>query len=172
MINFGLFFNRVLGIGNIFFTGHDSENATFSADITKVPVEYGANVVDNIVIQPIEITFNAFVSELPAYSFSFEGLFNAYKATSDAIDVLKTLMVSRQVVDVNCNLGYFPGMAVKEIKPLSDMDNITTIPLQITMAQINFVGSNGAQDPFESQYKDIINRGALQLAESLEEYLV
>ncbi len=167
MINLGLFFNRTLSIGDIYFTGHENEEATFSVTVTDNPVEYGANTVDNMFINPIILTFQAFVSEIPAYTFTPEGLFNAFKETSDAIDVLYQLMVSRQVIDVKCNIGFFPGMAITEIRPSSNNDNLTNIPMQITLRQIIFTNDPSNQDPFESQYKDMINRGALELSEFL-----
>jgi hypothetical protein len=172
MINLGLFFNRTLNIGDIYFTGHESEEAVFSTTVTDNPVEYGANTVDNIFINPILLTFNAFVSELPAYTFTPQGLFNAFKETSDAIDVLYQLMVSRQVVDVKCNIGFFPGMAITEIRPISNNDNLTTIPMQISLKQIVFTNDPSYQDPFQSKYKDMVNRGALELAEFLAGLIV
>ena len=172
MINLGLFFNRTLNVGDIYFTGHDHEDATFSVEVTENPVEYGANRADMMIVKPITLRVRPFVSELPAYSFTPTGLFNAFKETSDAIDVLYQLMVNRQVIDVKCNIGFFSGMAITEIRPTSDNDNLTTIPLEITLKQIIFTSDPNYIDPFESQYKNMVNRGALELLESLSEIAV
>lgn len=172
MINLGMFFNRTLNVGNIFFTGHEREEATFATVVTENPVEYGANVTDHAYIKPIVLKVRPFVSELPAYSLSPEGIFNAFKDTSDALDVVYQLMVKRQVIDVKCNIGFFPGMMITEMTPMSDLENLTTIPIELTLQQIIFDGDPSYQDPFESQYKNMVNRGALQLLEELEELVI
>ena len=162
MINLGLFFERSLQIGGIFFDGHVSENASFPLEMTSSPVEYGANVVDNAVVQPFVLNVSAFVSETPGYSLDINGIFNNFKRTSDALDVLRQLQSSRMAVDVYCNTGLYQNMMITEIRPTSDMSGITTISIDITMQQIIFVGETNTENPFDNQYRNEINRGNLE----------
>ena len=147
MISLGLFFGRKLQVGNIFFDGHVSESSSFPLQVTSNPVEQGANVVDNMVVSPFTLEVSAFISETPVFSLGLDGLFNQFKRTSDALDVLRQLQVSRQVVEVQCNLGYYENMAIMNIRPVSDLDNLTTIQIN-NATTINFCWRFRKSKPF------------------------
>ena len=163
MINLGLFFEKKLQIGSIFLDGHTHEDSVLPARVTSSPVEYGANVVDNMVMDPIILNVTAFVSETPGFSLSINGIFNAFKRTSDALDVLRQAQVNRQTMAVYCNLGYFQNMTITSIRPNCDVDGITTISMDISFKEIIFVGEVDSQDPFDPKYQNPVSRGMLQL---------
>lgn len=163
MISLGLFFEKKLQIGSIFLDGHTHEDAQVPARVTSSPVEYGANVVDNVVIDPMTLNITAFVSETPGYSLTLNGIFNQFKRTSDALDVLRQAMVNREAISVYCNLGYFQNMMITSIVPHCDVDGITTISMDISFQEIIFVGEVDRQNPFDPKYDNPVNRGALQL---------
>lgn len=165
-MNIGIFFGRSLKIGDIFLDGHQSENPSMPAEVTSSPLEYGANGVDNIVIGPIELQISAFISETPGISLSPQGIFNNFKRTSDALDVLRQAQINRLVMDVYCNTGYYQNMAIANIQPISDLDMVTTIQIDITFQEMIFIGQQNTQNPFDPKYKDQVNRGALQPGDS------
>lgn len=161
-MNTGLFFSRSLSIGNIYFDGHTSEAPVFSAIPTDHPVEYGANVTDNVIINPIGLKVVAMVNESPLLSLTPNGIFNEFKRTSDALSVLKNAMIRRVPVSVVCNLGLFKNMLITRVEPISDENHVTLISVAITLQEIYYVGEVINEDPTNQDYSSTTNRGALQ----------
>lgn len=161
-MNIGLFFNKSLSIGNIFFDGHTIENPEYTATMTQNPVEYGANTTDNVVINPITLSVRALIAENPAISLTPSGIFNTFNRTADAMTVLYNLMVRRNPVGVVCNLGFFPNMIITRIAPQSDENHVTLIGVNIDLQEIYFTGEVINEDPTNNKYNSPTNKGALQ----------
>lgn len=162
MINLGLFFEKKLQIGSIFLDGHTHEDSSLPTRVTSSPVEYGANIVDNVVADPITLNITAFVSETPGYSLSLNGIFNSFKRTTDALDILRQAQINRDTLGVYCNLGFFQNMMITSINPHCDTDGITTISMDISFQEIIYVGEVDSQNPFDPKYQSPVNRGMLQ----------
>ena len=162
MINSGIFFNRKLKIDNIFFDGHMSEMVDYTVTPTEQPVEYGANVTDNAIVQPYQLNFVAYVTEFIPLSLNPLGIFNAFKRTSDAVDVLHQAMVTRDTVDVVCNLGSFTNLLITNVRMTNERDTLTTVNISISLQQLYFVGEVTANDPDNKDYSPTKNRGGLQ----------
>lgn len=162
MINSGLFFNRKLKVGDIYFDGHTSELFEASALPTQQPVEFGANIVDNIVIQPYTLEVVIFVGDIIVINLNAKSIFNNFRKTPDALNVLYQAMVERNTLDVVCNLGYFPGMAIVNINANTDTDTVTGVLATLTLQQILFMGEVSTNTPIDKQYAPGVNRGMLQ----------
>jgi len=163
----GLFSSmRRLQIGDIFLDGHTSENATLTAQATSIPIEVGANVVDNVIIEPMTLSVSAYMSEGNLFTFGASGVFNDFKRTTDALDVLRQAQVNRVALDVYCNTGYYRNMMLTEIKPSCSVDSVTMIIYDLTFQEMIFTGESEVQNPFDPKYNDSVNRGSLQLGDA------
>lgn len=162
MINTGLFFNKKLSIGNIFFDGHTQEVINYTVTPTSSPVEFGANVVDNAIVQPITIEVDVFVGDIVAFNLSAKNFFNTFKKTADALQVLRQAMVDRNTLDVICNLGYFSGMMIVGVTSRNTTDAVDTVFAKITLKQIIFVGSDTGFNPSDPKYNGSVNTGVQQ----------
>ena len=107
----------------------------------------------------------AFISETPGFALSLEGIYNNFNRPKDAIDVLRRTQVARQTVEVYGNSGFYKDMMIKEWEVVTNLENLQTVQLNITMQQLIFVGQAGEDDPFDDQYKRRTDRGSLQMLE-------
>ena len=162
MINTGLFFERQLNIDNIFFDGHTNENISYNVTPTNQPVEFGANVTDNVIVQPIQLSFSCYVSEFHPVSLNLRGAVNAFKRTNDALQVLYQTMVDRNVVSVVCNLGYFNNMLITSVPVSNEINTETTAFFTINLQQIYFVGEPQQNNPANDKYNGNSDRGSVQ----------
>lgn len=123
-----------------------SEGAVATARVTENPVEYGANVNDHIIIEPMTFTVSGVVS-------------NISSKTSDAIDTLSTvfsqftskarevwedllkLQIDRTPFTLVQGLKEYTNVIILSLSEQQDKDTANGLFFNATMKEIIFVGS-------------------------------
>src|SRR5688572_9525100 len=105
-----------------------SEGHTFPGEVTRYPVESGADMSDHILDLPEEVTLECIVSDSPSGDVATDptrqlgevpadGLLdpNAPLPSADALEHLREMKRRRRPVSIETSLGVFVSMACVEI---------------------------------------------------------
>lgn len=105
------------GINVISFDASLSESHVYEAQVTTNPVETGANISDNILINPVALNITGFITDTPLKFF--QGLRNKINGSGElsktAHDQLVELFNSRQKFEVVTGLAVYKDMILKRL---------------------------------------------------------
>ena len=158
-----LFFNTKASVGGLYFDAELSEDHTYEADITDHPIEVGANITDNAVIQPTIVNLNVAVSSV--YSISTLLSFSGSNRPQDAVQKLRQLQANRTPVNLICRLASYPNMLIKSIRAKQDTATANSAMIMITFKEAIIVDSSAGSiynNPVDKQYSAPQNEGTKQ----------
>lgn len=160
--NSAFFSNTRPSVGGLVFDATMRENHDYEALITQHPVEAGANIVDNVVIDPVVVTLDIFVGSIYAINPLLLG--NSINRPGDALAKLRQLMVNREPLTVVCRLASYQNMLIKSVIANQDIDSSSSLLATVTLQEaitVNDTGSTGT-NPADKQYSPPTNGGSRQ----------
>jgi len=134
-----------------------TESATATVRVTENPVEYGANINDHIIIEPLTFTTEGVVSNV---SSSTIGQFarvpaNFSKATTkskEAWEELLELQINRTPFTLKQGLKEYENIVIISLTESQDKDTANGLFFTATMKEIIFVGVKPIE---EEQFNDL-----------------
>lgn len=143
-----LFFKKGNFISTIELDIIISESATATAKVTENPVEFGSNINDHIIIEPMTFSTQGVVSDI---SSSIIGqftrtptVFNRGNSKSrEAWEALLELHASRQPFSLVQGLREYQNVVILSINERQDKDTSKGLFFNATMREIIVVGSPG-----------------------------
>ena len=152
-----LFIRSQKTIGGIQLDAVLSESHNNSVSISNNPVELGANITDNAIIDPKRITMVVEVSDTPLSGAAFgaivdliTGLFGS--STTDnltrsntAYNAMVQLMEAREPIEVQTKLVNYTDMLITNINATQDKDTSRIARMVIALEEIIIVESEVVQ---------------------------
>jgi len=141
-----LFFKQKNLIGSIELDIIIREGASASARITKNPVEFGADINDHIIIDPMTFIMEGVVSDtkvsfLQAANQLSSNTFTRLNTPSkDAWDQLLELHASRQPFQLVTNLRTYDNVVLQSISEVQDKDTSNALFFTAALVEIILVG--------------------------------
>jgi hypothetical protein len=164
----GLFSNKVLFVDDLYFDTHIRETHHYNARITQHPVEFGANITDNIFVNPTMFECDIMVSDTQSLVSVVSGVvagspFSFINRAADALQKLRQLLVNRLPLTIVTGLASYENMYLVDILGEKTSKNQSTLEATLIFQQIliagdvsSFGGDTGG--PFSGR----ANRGNLQ----------
>jgi len=123
-----------------------SEGASATVRVTENPVEFGANMNDHIIVEPMAFTMSGIVSNI---SSSTIGQFTRVptvftQGTSkakEAWEALLELMANKTIFDLKQGLKEYPNVTMLSITENQDKDTANGLFFAATFKEIIFAGA-------------------------------
>lgn len=163
MYGTSFFYNTRVNVGGFYFDASLGEDHNLAADITDHPIEVGANVTDNVVIQQAIVTLNVAVGSI--YSITPFFSFVSANRPVDALQQLRQLQVNRTPIEVICRLARYESMLIQNIKVSQAKETATSAYFTITLKEafiVNATGGSIYNNPSSSEYSNGANEGTKQ----------
>lgn len=135
------------------------ESHKFSSKITSFPVENGADITDNILINPKQLTIEGFITDTPVKYLA--GIRDALSAASgsgspskSAFETLQKIQESRTLITIVTGLKTYENMAIESIEFPRDPKTGQTLRFSISLKEViltTFIETNLTTD----QLKDV-----------------
>jgi hypothetical protein len=154
-----LFFPTKSGIGQITFDALVSESVQTDADITTNPVESGADVADNIVIQPLSFNVEGIISDTPVNFLgtlidSVESIITGEQTERPSVkawEALLKLQSDKKPFTYVNNLKKYENIAIKSLSYTQDKESFNILHFTATLQEVITVASKNAK---KEQFKD------------------
>lgn len=145
-------------MGTITFDAVLQETHTMPSTVTKYPVESGAKISDNIILDPNTLTFTGLSTDYP---FSFLGIGEGIPIleTSKSIELFNVLVAlrdTRQIFDVVTGLRSYNNMAIETIS-VPRTEPIAALNFNITLTQILKASAQVVKIPKDSILNTVRN---------------
>lgn len=123
-----------------------SEGAVTTARVTENPVEFGANVNDHIIIEPMTFSVAGIVSNISAGTLGqISTIPNAFSQSTsrakEAWDALLELQVNRRPFLLVQGLKEYNNVIILSLSEAQDKDTANGLFFTATMKEIIFIGS-------------------------------
>ena len=152
-----LFIRTRRRIAGVKLDGVIRENHSAPIRIKKNPVEWGVDITDHAIIEPVKISIEGIVSDTPLgfdagieLLDSIDSLFGAatYQTRSQhAFNSLTFFKNEREPIDVQTGLKLYKNMLITDIKVSQDKDTSKAVFLSIDCEEIIIVQSEVVQIP-------------------------
>ena len=117
------------------FDGVVSESHSATSTVTKFPVEYGANIADSIIDQPIELVIDGVVTDRPI-SISIPNTFQGGESRSaSAYEALLRLRSDHKLLVVRTGLMVYVDMIISAIDVMRGPESSSVLNARITLEQ-------------------------------------
>lgn len=148
------------GLGGIVLDATVSEEHLTTCEVTKNPVEDGAQITDHVQIQPAKLTIEGVISDTPI-GFAIIGniqnvirsvstLFGKSSRSIDAYNRLLKLQNDRQPFKVITGLKQYSNMILSELSVPRTKDTGGAIHFRAVMEEIRIVASETTGSPSSS----------------------
>ncbi len=142
----GIFFNTTLFVDDLYFDTHTQEDHLYSTRLTRKPVEFGANITDNIFVQPVVVKCNVLLSDSQTLVSFARGLsdspFDLINRKADGLLRLRQLQATRQPFRLITGLASYEDMFLVEIDAGITKESQTTLSASLTFEQVIIVGDS------------------------------
>ena len=158
-----IFYNTKPSVGGFVFDAVMRESHDYEADITTHPIEAGANIVDNVVIQPVILSLDIFVGSL--YAITSFSIATGGDRPTDALTRLRQMQADRVPLTVVARLASYDNMLIRSINAHQDVDSSSSLLATITLQEAIIVdGTAGAinTNPADPQYSQPVKSGRKQ----------
>lgn len=151
-----LYYKKGNFINNIQLDVVINEGATATARVTENPVEYGANVNDHVIIEPMAFSVTGVVSNISSSAIgaiSTGRLFSARSARAkDAWESLLLLHAEKTPFTLVQGLKEYENVVILSISHQQDKDTANGLFFSATLKEIIFVGTQTiTTDQFNDQ---------------------
>lgn len=122
-----------------------TEDVSYDAEITKHPVEFGADITDNVRNKPLRLRFEGILSDTPTQLFGTalsiaRGQFRS-PISKEKLDLLLSMRASKTLVDVQTGNERFQNMLFSSIAPSRSPDVGKGLRVRIEMEQVVLIES-------------------------------
>lgn len=141
-----LFGSKQKDIGGVDIDGFVQEEHTLSCDVTKNPVEDGADVTDHVQLESAKLTIDGIVTDSPIRlgvisnfvnaGRAITNLFSTTKRSIDAYNQLESLWKSREPFTVVTSLKRYENMVFEELSVPRNSLNSNSISFSASLMQI------------------------------------
>lgn len=167
LLGISLLFNTRVSVGGLFFDASINESHQMEADITSHPIEVGANITDNAVIQPTMVTLNVAVGSV--YSMASILSFTSTDRPRDAVAKIRQLQANRTPVTLICRLANYTNMLIKSIVANQTVDTASSAYMTIILQEAIIVDSSAGSiynNPSSPEYGKNTNEGSKQAGQT------
>lgn len=158
-----LFSTTPVKIGGLQLDAATLEDHTLTATVTQHPVESGATVSDNVVINPVRVRIEGVISNTPLLTqlLSLPTGQNtlATKRAEDARQLLIDLQASRQPFTIATSLGDYENMIMTSISTARDAPRGRSVHMVMDFEQVTLVTSEKTDLPPGSPGKKTTVKG-------------
>lgn len=119
-----------------------SEDLKYESEVTKSPVEQGADVADHVIARLPVLTFEGVVSDTPTGRVANdESRLQLGGATpsQDAFERFKAIHTAKQPVTVECSFGKFDHMVMTSLNPKKDAASAKSFQFTATFEDVRIV---------------------------------
>jgi len=118
-----------------------TEGASTSSRVTSNPVEFGANINDHVIIEPMTFTVSGVVSNVSSnISDTLSGGLGLIKSKLAWEDLLK-LQIDRTPFKLVQGLKEYPNVVIISLSEQQDKDTSNGLFFEATMKELIYVGS-------------------------------
>ena len=148
-----LFVRTKKSIGGIDLDATITEGHVAEVRLTSNPVELGADITDNAIIEPKLLTIVAQVSDTPLGSAAFSqivdtvtGLFGSATTSNltrsqAAYEAMVQLMEAREPIEIQTKLKLYTNMMITNISTSQDKDSSRIVLMSISLKEVLIVES-------------------------------
>ena len=143
-----LFIRTEKSIGGIQLDAVISESHVNEVSLTNNPVEFGAEITDNAVVQPKQINILAEVSDTPLGVAAFgqivdlvTGLFGTSTSenitrSNAAYNAVIQLQEEREPIEIQTKLKLYTNMVITKVTTIQDKDTSRIVRMSIDLQQV------------------------------------
>jgi len=164
----GLFSNKIIFVDDLYFDTHIRETHHYNARLTQHPVEFGANITDNIFVNPTTFECDIMVSDTQSLVSVVSGVitgspFSFINRAADALQKLNQLLVNRLPLKLVSGLASYENMYLIDIVGEKTSKSQSTLEATLIFQQVliagdtSFFGGNTG-----GAFSGRANRGNLQ----------
>lgn len=127
-----------------------TESATATAEVTKNPVEKGADITDHIIINPMTFQIEGLVSNISSgLKETIESLSSANPLTSKAKTAWEDLLelhASREKFTLVQGLMSYPDVVLVQLDTTRDKDTVNALRFNASLQQLIIAGTSTLED--------------------------
>lgn len=133
-------------VGGLVFDATLKEAHTSEIEVTRNPIETGADVADHMYVKPKKVTISAGVTDDPLY-VSTNDLFTGTSRTQAAFDLLVSLQESGEPFDIQTGLRLYQSMMCLSIRTEQDKDTTRVLFFEAEFEEVRIVSTQTVTYP-------------------------